>query len=243
LAARGLTAPTTLRQLGRQRAHQPTLDTPKDYPDQPSIGQNRIWNEDLSHNIDARGTSSYKNFWALNVDEVIVAGKLRAYLGNNAEVLMPLNAQLKDVDLVAMNMKNKKSATIQVKSSRSYEPAPREMQKYGGGSTCWLLMARTKIDSASADFFVLVLYAREIIREGGRLEFKPHTVTITPKQLSELCAKFKPTKTGGTTYNLAIWIDPPTHRVFGFRTKENDVMDLAPFLDDKGFGLVKSAIA
>ena len=176
------------------------------------------------------------------MDEVIVTGQLREFLGNDAEVLMPLNALLKGVDLVAMNMKTKKSVTIQVKSSRAYEPAPREVGKYGSGSTSWIWLARSTIESATADYFVIVLYAREDVDGKGRLEFRPHAVTIQPQELSHLCGKFKPTKTGGTTYDLAIWIDPPTKRVFDFRTKGTEVMDLAPFLDENGFEKIRSAI-
>jgi hypothetical protein len=186
-------------------------------------------------------TASYKNFWALNVDEVIVTGRLRDYLGNNAEVLMPLNAQLKNVDLVVMNMQNKKSVTLQVKSSRSYDPAPREVAKYGNGSTCWLWLPRRKIDTATADYFVFVLYARETIGKAGRLEYKPHMVTIRPKELSAVCAKQKPTKKG-ETYDFAIWIDPPSERVFDFHTRGVEAIDFAPFLDERGFDSIKSEI-
>ena len=51
---------------------------------------------------------AYKNFWSLNTDEAIVAGILRDETLKNVEVLMPLNAQMKGIDLFLMNLKNKK---------------------------------------------------------------------------------------------------------------------------------------
>ena len=47
---------------------------------------------------------------------------------------MPLNAQIKGVDLYLINTKTKKVATIQVKGSRAYEPQIREVREYGHGS-------------------------------------------------------------------------------------------------------------
>jgi hypothetical protein len=62
---------------------------------------------------------AYKNLWSLNTDEAVVVGFLRSYTSRNIEVLMPANAQMKDIDLVVMNMSSKKSLTIQVKGSRA----------------------------------------------------------------------------------------------------------------------------
>ncbi len=77
---------------------------------------------------------SYKNFWSLNTDEAVVAGILRNKTKKEIEVLMPLNAQMKGVDLYLINTKTKKVATIQVKGSRAYEPQIREVREYGHGS-------------------------------------------------------------------------------------------------------------
>ncbi len=116
------------------------------------------------------------------------------------------------------------------------------MLKYGNGSTCWLWLPRRKIDTATADYFVFVLYAREIIGKAGRLEYRPHLVTIAPKELSVASAKEKPTKKG-ETYDFAIWIDPPSRRVFNFHTRGTEPIDLAPFLDERGFESIRLAIA
>ena len=80
---------------------------------------------------------AYKNFWSLNTDEAVVSGILRECTPKNIEVLMPANAQMKDTDLVLMNMDNKKVLKIQVKGSRAYEPRKSEVVKFGDGSGGW----------------------------------------------------------------------------------------------------------
>lgn len=45
-----------------------------------------------------------KNFWSLQVGEAIAAEKLSRYLGKDFQVFFPLNSQLKDVDLLVVNM-------------------------------------------------------------------------------------------------------------------------------------------
>lgn len=67
-------------------------------------------------------SKAYKNFWSLNTDEAVVTGILRDGLEKDIEVFMPINAQMKDLDLMLFNVKNKKSISIQVKVSRAYEP-------------------------------------------------------------------------------------------------------------------------
>ena len=72
---------------------------------------------------------AYKNFWSLNTDEAVVAGILRNATSKDVEVLMPLNAQMKGVDLYLLNIKTKNIITIQVKGSRAYEPQKAEAKK------------------------------------------------------------------------------------------------------------------
>ena len=74
---------------------------------------------------------AYKNFWSLNTDEAVVTGILRENTSKDVDVLMPINAQMKDIDLVLMNFLNKKIATIQVKGSKAYEPKKNEVKKSG----------------------------------------------------------------------------------------------------------------
>jgi hypothetical protein len=178
----------------------------------------------------------------LNVDEVIVTGKLRSHLGRHAEVLMPLNAQLKDIDLIVMNMKNKKSVTLQVKGSRAYDPSKMEIERYQDGSTCWFLLAKKTIDDSTADYFVFVLYASMVDKTRGRLSLEPHILTMRPNELSKLCCEYKAGKKGDN-YNFAIWIDPIGNRVFDFRTdKGRGEMNLSQFLDEQGFDQIRGGI-
>src|SRR3989338_6383381 len=85
---------------------------------------------------------AYKNFWSLNTDEAIVIVILRDHTFKNIEVLMPLNAQMKDIDLVLMAIDNKKTLKIQVKGSRAYEPTKNEVLEYKEGS-CGLISSTT----------------------------------------------------------------------------------------------------
>ena len=62
---------------------------------------------------------SYKNFWSLNTDEAVVTGILKSETEKEVEVLMPLNAQMKGVDLFLMNIKNKRIFSVKVKGSRA----------------------------------------------------------------------------------------------------------------------------
>ena len=81
--------------------------------------------------------AAYKNFWGLNADEAIVSGIIKSEAEKNAEVLMPMNAQMKGVDLVLMNVDTKKAVTIQVKGSRAYEPNNKDLRDYGHGNSSW----------------------------------------------------------------------------------------------------------
>ena len=62
-----------------------------------------------------------KNFWSLHVDEAIVANWLKEKLPKSCEVFFPVNSQFQYVDLIVYNSENKKTITIQVKSSQGYK--------------------------------------------------------------------------------------------------------------------------
>ena len=47
---------------------------------------------------------AYKNFWSLNTDEAVVTGILRENTSKETDVLIPINAQMKDIDLILMNV-------------------------------------------------------------------------------------------------------------------------------------------
>jgi len=177
---------------------------------------------------------AYKNFWSLNTDEAVVSGILRGNINKDIEVLMPMNAQMKGVDLVLMNVKNKKSITIQVKGSRAYEPKPREVKKYGAGSAGWFFFLEKVVGKATADYFVFLIYVLEEDNEKGRRIIEPHVIIIPTLDLQEKSKKYKSTH-GDDRYSYKIWINPETKEAFDFRDQK---MDLSKYLDKEGFLLL-----
>ena len=72
-----------------------------------------------------------KNIWSLNVDEAIVAEKLKKELGKRYEVFFPINSQLKDIDLLIQNPKTGKSKSINLLKSEDVLNALYCLQKLG----------------------------------------------------------------------------------------------------------------
>ena len=102
---------------------------------------------------------SYRNFWSLNTDEAVVTGILRDETSKDVEVIMPINAQMKDIDLVLMNMKNKRKryTTIQVKGSKAFEGSPTQILNYGYGSYGFIDVPSKAIESSIADYFIFII--------------------------------------------------------------------------------------
>ena len=99
-----------------------------------------------------------KNIWSLNVDEAIVAEKIKKELGKKHEVFFPINSQLKDIDLLIQNPKTGKSKAIQVKGSRTWNLKGSRRKKLGWGdvSSSWLTIKERSIFSTTnkIDFFI-----------------------------------------------------------------------------------------
>lgn len=177
---------------------------------------------------------AYKNFWSLNTDEAVVTGILRNHTPKNVEVLMPINAQMKDIDLVLMNMDNDKTLKIQVKGSRAYEPRKSEVKKYGSGSAGWFYFNKDTVLKNTSDYFIFLIYVIEESKKTGRRIITPHTLTIPTQKLKRLCEKYK--KIGkGERYNFFFWVNPDKKESFEFRDKNYDV---SKYLDGKGFDLL-----
>lgn len=174
---------------------------------------------------------AYKNFWSLNTDEAIVAGILRNETAKNIEVLMPLNAQMKDIDLVLMNTKNKKSLTIQIKGSRAYEPRESEVKKYGDGSGGWFFFPSRVINESSADYFIFLIYVIEQSYKTGRRYIEPHTIAVPTSEIKRLAKKYKKLAKGNR-YNFFVWVNPTKKTAFDFQYKK---YYLSEFLDKNGF--------
>ena len=168
---------------------------------------------------------------SLNTDEAIVAGILRDETLKNVEVLMPLNAQMKGIDLFLMNLKNKKVLTVQVKGSRAFEPRPSEIEKFRDGSAGWFFFHKDVVQKATADYFIFLVYVIKQSRKEGRKSIEQHTITIPTSKLKELCKQHKMAGKG-ERYNFYFWVNPTTKEAFDFRDKKYPVSD---FLDKEGF--------
>lgn len=177
---------------------------------------------------------AYKNFWSLNTDEAIVAGILRGETPKDVEVLMPLNAQMKDIDLVLVNTKRKNFITIQVKGSRAFEPKRSETRKYGDGSAGWFYFPSEVIHKSTADYFIFLIYILEVSNKEGRRFIQHHTITIPTNTLKLLVKKHK--KSHGKRYSFLIWINPKTKKAFDFRDEK---VDFTKYLDKKGLDSIR----
>lgn len=173
---------------------------------------------------------TYKNFWSLNTDEAVVTGILRENTLKDIDVLIPLNAQMKDVDLVLMNFSNRKTVTIQVKGSRAYEPKKKEIEKYGSGSKGWFFLKKDLITKSDTDFFIFLVYVIEEKIDKGRRFIEPHVITISTKKLKEFCLKYK--KPHPDRYSFDFWVNPKKETATEFR---DDKFDVTEYLDRKGF--------
>jgi hypothetical protein len=181
---------------------------------------------------------AYKNFWSLNTDEAVVTGILRDEIKKDIEVFMPINAQMKDVDLLLVNLKNKKQISIQVKGSRAYEPSNKEVEEFGSGSCGWFFLKEDTIQKSTADYFMFLIYVINQSEKTGRRSIEPHIITIPAKKISELSKKHKVIhkSKSGNMYSYYLWVTPSTKKAFDIRErKEGNVYDLSEYLDKKGF--------
>lgn len=181
---------------------------------------------------------AYKNFWSLNTDEAVVTGILRDGINKDIEVLMPINAQMKDVDLFLVNIKNKKTLSIQVKGSKAYEPSKKDLEQFGDGSCGWFFLKEDTINKSTADYFIFLVYVIEQSVKTGRRYIKPHTVTIPAKDIAELSLKNKKLNKSqsGNMLSYYLWVNPTTKEAFDIRERGQDkIYYLSEYLDEKGF--------
>lgn len=177
---------------------------------------------------------AYKNFWSLNTDEAVVCGILRNETVKNIEVLMPMNAQMKGIDLVLMNIDTKKAITIQVKGSRAYEPKKSELNKYGYGNCGWFRLNDKTVNGATADYFIFLVYIIEENEKIGRRTLSPHSIIIPTKKLQELTKKYK------KGFDYLFWVNPKAKEAFDIRDKQFFVND---YLDKVGFQKINKELS
>ena len=178
---------------------------------------------------------AYKNFWSLNTDEAVAAGILRYHMPKEHEVFMPLNAQSKGIDLLLVNLKNKKFVSIQVKGSRAYESSKKESLP---GSAGWFMFKKDVILKASADWFIYLIYVIEEEKSTGRRYINPHVVTISTKDLKNLFKQSAYEVKGGR-FNQIIWINPKDKKAFDIHNSKHD---FSKWLDKEGIEKLKRAV-
>ncbi len=172
-----------------------------------------------------------KNIWSLNVDEALVADKLKYNLDKkHYEIFFPLNAQLTDIDLILFNLKIKKSKTIQVKGSRTYTPSKSETEKYGEGSSSWFAINKEAVyrPKNKVDYYIFVLHSFE---DGELKKEIKINYLIMPVEDFKRAASKKSIKEG-SRYHFFIWIDDKGKRAFDFNNKGGKVILLSKYLNN-----------
>jgi hypothetical protein len=173
-----------------------------------------------------------KNFWSLNVDEALVADKLQNCLKNKGyEVFFPLRVQLKDIDLVLVNLKTKKTYTVQVKGSRTYPPQKRETERFGEGQASWIQIRRKSIfepeNPIDCFIFLIHLEVEGEIKRGIELDY----LVIPTEDFKKLLISSGKKIRKGDQYVFFIWINPKEKKAIDFEEWKNTI-DLTGFLNN-----------
>ncbi|MBU1197039.1 hypothetical protein KJ765_00850 [Candidatus Micrarchaeota archaeon] len=175
-----------------------------------------------------------KNLWTLTVDEALVVDKFKdTFKKSEHEVFLPANAQLKDIDLIFLNLKRTKAQTIQVKGSRTYEPKKNEVEKFGEGSGAWIVLSPETVFNPQnhIDFFIFVLHS--FADNTTRKEIKIDYLIIPSKDMMKICKKKKERQ--GGKYHFFIWIDNKNKRSFEFNNRGGKTIPLSKYLDNWKF--------
>ena len=148
-----------------------------------------------------------KNIWSLNVDEAIVAEKIKKELGKKYEVFFPINSQLKDIDLLIQNPKTGKSKAIQVKGSRTWNVKGSRRKKLGWGeiNSSWFKIKKSSIFSTTnkIDFFIFVTHEPELSRQNRRI--KQNFLIIPLEDFRKITkSKKSPPKSGDYWYYFVV---------------------------------------
>ncbi len=172
-----------------------------------------------------------KNLWALNVDELLVSDKIKQQLNKKEfEIFFPLNVQMKNIDLLLLDLKNNTPKTIQVKGSRTYSPTKAEIKRYGTGGSAWFSINKKDIFNTKnkVDFFVFVLH--NITVGNIKMEMEIDYLIVPIKDLFNICSYKKLNKKND--YNFFIWLDHNDKRVFDFHDNFEKTIDLKFYLNN-----------
>ena len=175
-----------------------------------------------------------KNFWSLNVDEIIAADKIKSELGKEYEVFFPVNSQLKDIDLLIQNLKTGKSKSIQVKGSRTYEPSRSEAKNLGAVKTSWHVIKEKSIFSPTnkIDFFIFVTHEEELTTQKRRI--KQNYLIIPINDFRKITKKQKERRSAGY-YHYSFIIKGKT--ATEFNNRQQKTIDFSKYLNN--FDLLK----
>jgi hypothetical protein len=172
-----------------------------------------------------------KNLWALNVDELLVSDQLKYHLKKTEyEVCFPLNAQMKNIDLILLDLKTNRAKTIQVKGSRTYEPQKAEVKRNGDGSAAWFRIEKEAIFNSSnkVDYYIFVLH--NFIDGPVKKEIKIDYLIMPIHDFHKYCNK-KTARKGGF-YHFIIWVDPKGKRSFDIREDKENPIALSKYLNN-----------
>ncbi|EKD94261.1 MAG: hypothetical protein ACD_26C00145G0004 [uncultured bacterium] len=172
-----------------------------------------------------------KNLWSLNIDELLVADKLKNFFKKGEyEVFFPLNSQMKGIDLILLNLKNNKVITLQVKGSRTWDPKKSEVKRYGEGSAAWFRLDKNSVFKSKnkIDFYILALHCFH--DADHKKEIVINYLIIPTRQFRIICSK-KTLRKGGY-YHFFIWIDCKNSRTFDFNNSANRVIPLSKYLNN-----------
>ena len=178
-----------------------------------------------------------KNIWSLNVDEAIVAEKIKKELGKKHEVFFPINSQLKDIDLLIQNPKTGKSKAIQVKGSRTWNLKGSRRKKLGWGdvSSSWLTIKERSIFSTTnkIDFFIFVTHEADLTTQNRRI--KQNFLVVPLNDFRKITKNKKnPPKSGVYHYYFVV---KDKKAVDTRDTKSRDPIDFSKYLNN--FDLLK----
>jgi len=171
-----------------------------------------------------------RNLWTLNIDELLVADKLKSNFSKKEyEIFFPLNSQLKDIDLIFINLKKNKYKSIQVKGSRTYNPKPKEREAFGNGSGAWINLTKKSIfePSNKVDFYIFVLHSMEDGEQ--KKQIKINYLIIPQKDFKKIILKKQLRRNG--TYHFFIWIDDKGKRSFDFNNIKRKQILLSRYLN------------
>lgn len=172
-----------------------------------------------------------KNLWSLNVDELLVADELKQYFAkDHYEILFPLNAQMKDVDLVLFELKKNKATSIQVKGSRTYTLRKSEIRELGDGSSALFRIAKKSIFTSQnkVDYFVFVLHHFKDGELKKRIEVDHLVIPID--DLKGVCKK-KILRKGGY-YFFTIWLSSDGKKIRDFNNPKFHTISLSKYLNN-----------